>query len=165
MTVKKCRGMNSFGQQLKTEQYIDRPGAYAILLNDAEEICLINEKGRYTLPGGGSDPGESLEETVSREVKEETGYDIKIINTLDYAIQYCLAKGEGYFKKECTYFECKVSGNLQSEYESGQYPEWFEPRVALEKLLIEDDAHSWVLQKYIAEKKDGLKSVLLKTND
>lgn len=145
--------MNSFGQRLETEVYIDRPGAYAILLNDKEEICLVNERGRYTLPGGGCDPGESLEETVCREVKEETGYDIQIITTLDTAIQYCYAKGEGHFKKECTYFECKVSANIQSEYESGQYPEWFEPRIALEKLFIEDDAHSWMLKKYIAEKR------------
>lgn len=147
--------MNSFGKRLETEEYIDRPGAYAILLNDREELCLVNERGRYTLPGGGSDLGESPEETVCREVKEETGYDIQIITSLENAIQYCYGKGEGYFKKECRYFECKVLGNLQSEYESGQYPEWFEPRVALEKLFIEDDAHSWVLQEYI--KKDGLK--------
>ena len=46
-----------------------------ILLNKC-----INENGRiyYDLPGGGQGIYESLEQAVVREVKEETGYDVRV---------------------------------------------------------------------------------------
>lgn len=47
----------------------------AILLNKCK-----NEEGHiyYDLPGGGQNVYESLEEALVREVKEETGYDVRV---------------------------------------------------------------------------------------
>lgn len=56
----------------------------------------------FTIPGGGQNDGESLEETVKRELKEEMNVDISIIGYLGSAVD---AKGEA------NYFHCKtVSG-------------------------------------------------------
>ncbi len=54
----------------------------AILENDRGEILLIKRKwpphqGMWDLPGGFVDLGESLEESVQRELKEEMGVEIK----------------------------------------------------------------------------------------
>ena len=46
---------------------------YLLLLrNKEEEICPLE----WDIPGGGIEPGESAQETLVREVKEETGIDI-----------------------------------------------------------------------------------------
>lgn len=54
---------------------------YAILYNKTnEKILMVKNKGEngsyYTLPGGAVKLGETLEEAVIREVKEETGLHI-----------------------------------------------------------------------------------------
>lgn len=42
----------------------------------------------WVLPGGHIDSGESLEEGVIREIREETGIDIQIISDLEGNIHY-----------------------------------------------------------------------------
>ena len=56
----------------------------AVVLNDQEEILLVREKedGLWTLPGGWVDVGESPSEAVEREVKEESGYEVRAVRLL-----------------------------------------------------------------------------------
>lgn len=61
------------------EKLTFRPAAYAIILNDGKVLLLTNQRtDKYALPGGGSNLGERLEDTLKREVKEETGIEIQI---------------------------------------------------------------------------------------
>ena len=45
-------------------------------------LCRLGEgmvhKGKWTLPGGGQNFGETLEQTVAREVLEETGFTVHV---------------------------------------------------------------------------------------
>lgn len=74
-----------------------RDRSAAIILRDGK---ILMEKvfyfGRefYVLPGGGVEPGETPEETVLRELKEECGVDGEIIRPL--SIQYTVAGGTEY---------------------------------------------------------------------
>ncbi len=58
-----------------------RVGAYAIV-HDERGVLLAHwhdrDRGGWTLPGGGMEPGEHPETTVVREVREETGYDVRV---------------------------------------------------------------------------------------
>jgi ADP-ribose pyrophosphatase YjhB (NUDIX family) len=56
------------------------PSANVIVINDDGAILLIRrtDNGNLALPGGGMDLGESITQAAVREVKEETGLDVKI---------------------------------------------------------------------------------------
>ena len=54
------------------------PAGFGLVINDQNEILLIqrgygSRKGKWSLPGGNQDKGESLRRTAIRETREETG--------------------------------------------------------------------------------------------
>ena len=56
-----------------------------VVLLDNDNLVAVLYVGKvkfYTLPGGGIDEGETPEQAVIREAKEETGCDIEIVHTL-----------------------------------------------------------------------------------
>lgn len=62
---------------------IQRISSYALIVREEKILlCRISPKilegGRWTLPGGGIDFGEHPEHGVIREVREETGYDVRL---------------------------------------------------------------------------------------
>lgn len=56
----------------------------AVVFNDKEEILLVREKsdGLWALPGGWADVGYTPKEVAVKEVKEETGLDVRAIRLL-----------------------------------------------------------------------------------
>lgn len=58
-----------------------RLGCSAIIFDATREKILLTRRtdnGRWCLPGGGTDSGESIEETCIREVWEETGLHVRV---------------------------------------------------------------------------------------
>jgi 8-oxo-dGTP diphosphatase len=55
-------------------------GSSAVILNDKHKILLVLRRDAriWSLPGGGREAGETFEQTAVREVREETGYDVKL---------------------------------------------------------------------------------------
>jgi ADP-ribose pyrophosphatase YjhB (NUDIX family) len=51
-----------------------------VLPDDHDRILLIRrtDNGYWSIPGGGVEPGESVGQAVTREVKEETGIDCQV---------------------------------------------------------------------------------------
>ena len=49
---------------------------YAVIIRN-EKILLTKQWDGYSLPGGGVEKGEGLEAALERELKEETGLDVK----------------------------------------------------------------------------------------
>ena len=65
-------------------------GAGAMIFNSDGKILLIkrgfkskNEKGKWNIPGGSLEFGETREEAIKREIKEELDIEIEILDTLD----------------------------------------------------------------------------------
>ncbi|WP_220451211.1 NUDIX hydrolase [Nocardioides dongkuii] len=63
-------------------EYDTRLGAYAVIRDEEGRLLLAlwNEPdhAQWTLPGGGVELPETVEEGAVREVREETGYDVRL---------------------------------------------------------------------------------------
>ncbi|MCR4780442.1 MAG: NUDIX domain-containing protein [Ruminiclostridium sp.] len=70
-------------------------GATVVVLNDRNEILLNlrTDTGTWGIIGGGMEPGESLEETAARELREETGLKAEHFRLLDV-----ISGSEMYFR-------------------------------------------------------------------
>lgn len=66
------------------EKWGERRAARAVLMDGKGKAALMYStiRGKHKLPGGGIDEGETIEQALRREIKEETGCNIKDIREL-----------------------------------------------------------------------------------
>lgn len=91
------------------------PGTIGIILNEKEEILLVKRKDVpiWVLPGGGIDKGETPEKAIVREVKEETGLNVIV---LEKRAEY---RPVNHLTAFTSVFTCKISsGNLELSEET-----------------------------------------------
>ena len=71
----------------------------------------------YKLPGGGIEEGESLEETLVREVKEESGLVVRESTIKEFGMVRRIEKGmiEDIFVQENYYFLCEAEEKLEKQ--------------------------------------------------
>lgn len=67
-------------------EYDTRLAAYALIVDDREQVLLAswNEETppQWTMPGGGVELDETPAEAAVRELREETGYDVELLQVL-----------------------------------------------------------------------------------
>ena len=107
-----------------------------------EVIDYVREKyGDYKFPGGGAEPGETLEETLLREVREETGYTVAAGSLEKWGVVTERRRGlsADMVEMESHYFFCQVEGPAakqkldEYEEEHGFCPVWAALPEALEQ--------------------------------
>jgi ADP-ribose pyrophosphatase YjhB (NUDIX family) len=60
-----------------------RPGVAAVIFRDDGVLLQRrDDNGRWGLPGGGVEPGESVRVAIAREVREETGLDVEPVRVI-----------------------------------------------------------------------------------
>ena len=105
---------------LKSKIAVEK-AAGGIVYNTNNEILFIFRNGKWDLPKGGIERGETKKETALREVFEETGVkELKIISKIDKT--YHIFKRNGVYKlKETTWFKMKTkfSGALVPQSDEG----------------------------------------------
>lgn len=134
----KCRTIDGGIKEVSVDELSFRPSAYAVIIQNGK-ILLVPQFDGYDFPGGGVDLGELMGDALVREVKEETGMEVK-------AGQVLLAEDAFFFhpfKKKAfqtplIYFLCEVTGGEISdggfdehEKEYAKKAEW----IPLEKAL------------------------------
>jgi 8-oxo-dGTP diphosphatase len=96
--------------------------ATAIIPYPHDKILLVKRRtvpfrGYWALPGGRVDPKETVEQTIVREVKEETGLDIAVVSKIgEYHEQGVLDGAEYDYYPAC--FLVKVVGGEIKKQES-----------------------------------------------
>jgi 8-oxo-dGTP pyrophosphatase MutT (NUDIX family) len=102
-----------FGSPVAGAVYEKRPAAYAVIRNDAGAVAAVRVPAGYWLPGGGALPGETPEETVVREVREELGRDVRLVGKIGAALQYFFARSEDrYYEMTAVFFRAEFVGEL-----------------------------------------------------
>ena len=81
---------------MKTRELVSAGGVAFRKNGNSSEVVLIktSSEGRWQLPKGLIDPGESSEQAAIREVREEAGIECKIVNGLD-SIDYWYVEHHG----------------------------------------------------------------------
>ncbi|HET9830904.1 MAG TPA: NUDIX hydrolase [Vicinamibacterales bacterium] len=111
--------------------YPDRPvvGVGAVVL-DGQRVLLVKRghaplKGQWSLPGGGVETGETLEQAVAREVLEETGVTIEvgpIVEVLDRISRDSDGRVEHHFV--LVDFVARPSGGFLRSASDAEDAEW-----------------------------------------
>lgn len=90
-----------------------------LIFNDKKEALFIKRAktedfrpGSWELPGGGSDFGEAPEEALKREIKEECGIDIEVLNPLTVET-YFMENPEEKIQRVEIIFYCKMIDRKQ----------------------------------------------------
>jgi 8-oxo-dGTP diphosphatase len=96
--------------------------ATAIIPFSEDKILLIKRNtkpfvGYWALPGGRLDPGETIEQTVVRECKEETGLDITVVHKVGEYVEKGI-KDDIEYEYYPTCFVVKVIGGAMKRQES-----------------------------------------------
>lgn len=74
-----------------------RPTVYGVITKDDSILMVKPHHGLHALPGGGMEPGESIEEALKREVLEETGYQVESSELLNTTERYLYIEKEDKF--------------------------------------------------------------------
>lgn len=80
----------------------------AIIFNEGKVLVVKQTSGLYGFPKGHVEIGETEKETAIREIKEETGLDIKIISDKRYTQSYIVKEN---VHKDVVFFLASIENN------------------------------------------------------
>lgn len=92
---------------LKKFTFIQAAGG--LVTNEKDEVMLIFRKGKWDLPKGKLDKGETVEQCAVREVEEETGLKNLIIESALQSTYHTYHEGARFILKESIWFKMKIN--------------------------------------------------------
>ena len=127
--------MFTFGARDAAAQYVLRPGGYVILPGPGERLAVVVTPHGVYLPGGGQEAGESAEEAAVREVEEECGLKVAVVQKLGVADELVYDSSEGrHYQKRCEFFLGRVIGEASVAWASEHRLVWLSRQEARARL-------------------------------
>ena len=127
----------------------------ALVVDSTGKVLIVRSSkwsDKYTVPGGRIELGERAEDAITREVKEETGLDVKILKLL--LVQQAIYPKYYYRHEHFVFMDYICTTNKTDVKLDGrelQYSTWIRPEDAL-KMDMEDYTRTFV-EKYLEELK------------
>lgn len=118
-----------------------RPGVAAVIFADGRILLQRrDDTGRWGLPGGGVEPGESVRQAIIREVHEETGLHVEPLRLIgvysDPVHHQIVTYPDGnVIHYVSSVFECAVRGGELTCCEESLELGWFDPRALPEDVM------------------------------
>ncbi len=132
-----------FGVRVRGCAYRVRPSAYAVLRDGDGRIAVVRAARGWFLPGGGVESGETAEQAVVREAREECGLAIEAGRLVGTATEIVHAPtGQSGVDKASVFFEAVVTG-LAASSEPGHQLAWVTREEAVRRLSHK--SHRWIL--------------------
>jgi len=126
----------------KTKNIIKKSGAVLFRERDGEKDVLLEYRDReyhdWTFPKGGMEDGETAEVTAVRELREETGYNIEVLQELP-DIRYEFDEGKVI---QHMFLAKVIDGHLTPEFKSDRL-KWV-PIEEAENLLTHQDLKDYL---------------------
>ncbi|MDR0904784.1 MAG: NUDIX domain-containing protein [Oscillospiraceae bacterium] len=102
---------------------IRRTSARGVCVRDGKALMIKYGWGGYGFPGGGIEDGETMRETITREIREEVGYNVESVGDLLTCVIHRkreIAYGHEWFEQPNFFFLCEVGikDEQAREYES-----------------------------------------------
>lgn len=124
------------------------------IIFDGRKLLMLHSPvvGDYKFPGGGVDDGETIEETLVREVREECGARvIQIAEEFGKIIEYAIPVELDYdlFKMASYYYVCHVEPELEE-----QHLEMYEEDLGMRPVWVDID-EAIRNNRSIVDRKDG----------
>ena len=116
------------------------PSVTAVVEDDAGRILLIHKTDNdlWALPGGGHDIGESIADTVVREVREETGYEVAVTGIVGTYTNpnHVMAYDDGEVRQQFSIcFSARLVGGHKRTSSESKEVDWVPP-ASLEALAM-----------------------------
>ncbi len=140
--------IRAFGNELPGVTYTERPGSYALILNEKDELAVIKTSFGYFLPGGGLEPGEEFLDGLARELKEEIGYEVVRADFFVVAAQFHWSTFyKKHFKKIGAFFEVEAKAPSIPEFAEGHALVWMPRQLA--QTDLSQEFQRWAVQEHI----------------
>ena len=128
--------------------------ATAIIEFPQDMILLIKRdtvpfKGYWALPGGRAEPGETVEQTIVREVKEKTGLDVTVVRKIGEYHEQGIQGGVEYDYYPACFLVKVVGGEMKRQQGEIQEIQLFSLDDVPEQLAF---VHNSMVKDYIAQK-------------
>lgn len=103
----------------------ERLAVRAVIRENGKLLMVETNRGDYKFPGGGVEAGETKEEALLREIREETGY-VDIMPGDCIAVTYeeneDTEEAGAWFQMKSVYYECNINSHkrapgIQDDYE------------------------------------------------
>ena len=120
----------------------DAEGRYLVIRRSADSSHFA---GRWEIPGGKPDPGETAAQTVKREVEEETGLQIRVVG-----LAGCTEFALPAFRVVMLVFRCIAAGEDVTLSDEHGAAEWVCEEDILQKDLTDHSRR--FLESYLARK-------------